>query len=76
VYTPLATNRQVVITVSAKNYIYVMDALNGTILNSRYLGRPFAVSDLGGGCNDITPFVGVIGLSLPLRWLLVRLNNS
>lgn len=42
------------------NWIYLIDALNGTILHSRQLSRPFLVTDLN-GCNDITDFVGITG---------------
>ncbi|KAF8421833.1 WSC domain-containing protein [Tirmania nivea] len=60
VYTPDSTGRQVVITASQMNWVYIMDAFNGTIITSRQLSRPFLVADLN-GCNDIWGYVGITG---------------
>ncbi|KAF8437730.1 WSC domain-containing protein [Terfezia claveryi] len=60
VYTPDSTGRQVVIAASQMNWVYIMDAFNGTIIRSRQLSRPFLVADLN-GCNDIGGFVGITG---------------
>jgi len=63
VYTPLATGRQVVLSFSEQNKIYVLDAVNGTLYASRDLGNdgeiPFLVSDIG--CNDISGTIGITG---------------
>lgn len=63
-YTPASTGRQVVITASEMNWVYIMDAVNGTMLVSRQLGRPFLVTDLG-GCNDIGGYIGITGKPEP-----------
>jgi len=64
VYTPSSTGRQVVISVSEQNRIYILDAVNGTLLAYRDLALegeiPFLVSDLG-SCNDIAGTIGVTG---------------
>jgi hypothetical protein len=64
VYTPLSTGWQVVLCFSEQNNIYVLDAVNGTLYNSRSLSSegepPFQVSDLG-SCNDISGTIGVTG---------------
>ncbi|EPS39555.1 hypothetical protein H072_6644 [Dactylellina haptotyla CBS 200.50] len=59
VYTPPSTGRQVVITASAKNNVYIIDALNGTIITSRQLAKPFKQADLG--CSDVQPYIGIMG---------------
>jgi hypothetical protein len=62
VYTTLKGGyggKQVVIACSETNWIYVLDAVNGTIYNRRQLHRPFLVSDIA--CNDINPQVGITG---------------
>jgi iron transport multicopper oxidase len=62
VYTPLKGSYgggQVVVAVSETNWVYVLDAVNGTVYNSRQLHRPFLPSDLG--CGDVTPQVGITG---------------
>jgi PQQ-like domain len=41
------------------NYIYGMDPQTGNALWSRFLGTPFASSDLG--CGDIAPNIGITG---------------
>lgn len=64
VFTPARTNRQVVIAFSEQNRIYVLDAVNGTLLKFRDLNSegetPFFVSDLG-NCNDISGTIGITG---------------
>jgi hypothetical protein len=64
VYTPSSTGRQVVLSFSEQNNIYVLDAVNGTLYNSRSLSSsgepPFQVSDLG-SCNDISGTIGITG---------------
>lgn len=64
VYTPARLGRQVVIAFSEANRIYVLDAINGTLIASRDLATegepPFVVSDLP-SCNDIGQRVGVTG---------------
>lgn len=50
---------QVVIACSETNWVYVLDAVNGTIYNKRQLHRPFLASDIG--CNDINPQIGITG---------------
>jgi hypothetical protein len=64
VFTPKSTGRQVVISISEQNKIYVLDAVNGTLLATRDLSLegegPFLVSDLG-SCNDISGTIGVTG---------------
>ncbi|KAF3905657.1 hypothetical protein ABW21_db0206699 [Orbilia brochopaga] len=59
VYTPSATGKQVVIAASAKNWVYVIDAKNGTIIASRQLGKPFKQADIG--CTDVQPYIGIMG---------------
>lgn len=64
VYTPSDYSRQVVLVFSEANRIYVLDAQNGTLINSRDLSSegegPFKVSDLP-SCNDIGQNVGITG---------------
>ncbi|KAJ6258342.1 hypothetical protein Dda_6382 [Drechslerella dactyloides] len=59
VYTPASTGRQVVIAASAKNWVYIIDANNGTILASRQLAKPFKQADIG--CTDVQPYIGIMG---------------
>ncbi|KAK6525361.1 hypothetical protein TWF694_005500 [Orbilia ellipsospora] len=59
VYTPPSTNRQVVIAASAQNFVYIIDAINGTIIKSRQLGKPFSQTDVG--CGDVQPYIGIMG---------------
>jgi hypothetical protein len=51
-------------TFSEQNRIYVLDAVNGTLVAFRDLGQegesPFQVSDLG-SCNDISGTIGITG---------------
>jgi outer membrane protein assembly factor BamB len=64
VYTPNSLGRQVVLAFSEANRIYVLDAINGTLISSRDLSKegegPFTVSDLG-SCNDIGQNIGITG---------------
>jgi hypothetical protein len=64
VYMPSRLGRQIVLVVSEQNRIYILDAVNGTLIASRDLNlegeTPFLVSDLG-SCNDITGTVGITG---------------
>ncbi|KAF4624790.1 hypothetical protein G7Y89_g13381 [Cudoniella acicularis] len=64
VYTPSSLGRQVVLVFSEANRIYVLDAVNGTLISSRDLSlegeSPFLVSDLP-SCNDIGQNVGITG---------------
>ncbi|CAG8961012.1 hypothetical protein HYFRA_00002552 [Hymenoscyphus fraxineus] len=58
VYTPPGAS-QLVFLASAMNVIRTVDAVNGTLLNSRTLQPPFLQSDIG--CTDIPDYIGVIG---------------
>jgi hypothetical protein len=64
IYTPSSLGRQVVLAFSKSNRIYVLEAVNGSLIASRDLGLegeiPFKVSDLP-SCNDIGQYVGIIG---------------
>jgi hypothetical protein len=64
VYTPSSLKRQVVLGFSEANRLYVIDAVNGTLIKSRDLSlegeSPFIVSDLG-SCNDIGGTIGITG---------------
>jgi hypothetical protein len=64
VYTPSALGRQVVLAFSEANRIYVVDAVNGSLIASRDLSAggetPFKVADLG-SCNDIGGNIGITG---------------
>jgi len=57
VYTP-AGQRQLVFIASSMNVIRTLDAVNGTLLNSRVVQRPFLQSDIG--CTDIPDYIGII----------------
>ncbi|KAF3232296.1 hypothetical protein TWF191_000068 [Orbilia oligospora] len=59
VYTPPSTGIQVIIAASAMNWVYVIDAKNGTVYTKRQLGKPFAQKDVG--CGDVQPFIGIMG---------------
>ncbi|EDO03017.1 hypothetical protein SS1G_05494 [Sclerotinia sclerotiorum 1980 UF-70] len=58
VYTPPGRS-QLVFLASAMNVVRTLDAVNGTLLNSRVIQPPFLQSDLG--CTDIPDFIGIIG---------------
>lgn len=57
VYTPPGSS-QIVFLASAMNVLRVVDAVNGTLLNSRTVQPPFLQSDIG--CTDIPDFIGII----------------
>ncbi|KAJ6263893.1 hypothetical protein Dda_0030 [Drechslerella dactyloides] len=60
VYTPsIPGSRQMVILASTQNKIYAVDAVNGTIIRTRELVRPFQVADLD--CSDLPNTIGVVG---------------
>ncbi|CZS96609.1 related to beta-1,3 exoglucanase precursor [Rhynchosporium agropyri] len=58
VYTPPGAS-QLVFIASAQNVIRTLDAVNGTLLNSRTLQPPFLQADIG--CTDIPDYIGIIG---------------
>jgi len=58
VYTPPGQS-QLVFLASSMNIIRTVDAVNGTLLNSRTVQPPFLQSDIG--CTDIPDFIGIIG---------------
>ncbi|KAH7409546.1 hypothetical protein BKA64DRAFT_720802 [Cadophora sp. MPI-SDFR-AT-0126] len=58
VYTPPG-GTQLVFLASAQNVIRTLDAVNGTLLNSRTVQPPFLQADIG--CTDIPNFIGIIG---------------
>ncbi|PQE05793.1 wsc domain-containing protein [Rutstroemia sp. NJR-2017a BVV2] len=58
VYTPPGGS-QLVFIASSMNIIRTLDAVNGTLLNSRTIQPPFLQSDLG--CTDIPDFIGIVG---------------
>jgi outer membrane protein assembly factor BamB len=64
VYTPSSISHQTVLAFSEGNKIYVLDAVNGTMIAYRDLASegepPFKVSDLP-SCNDIGGTVGITG---------------
>src|SRR5437762_4146397 len=57
--TALNGGKQVVITASNQNNIYVLDAASGTILMSRQVQPPFNQADIG--CTDIPGSIGITG---------------
>ncbi|EPS36328.1 hypothetical protein H072_10165 [Dactylellina haptotyla CBS 200.50] len=60
VYTPSAPgSRQLVILASTQNYIYAIDAINGTLIRTRQVATPFLVSDIQ--CSDLPNTVGIVG---------------
>jgi iron transport multicopper oxidase len=58
VYTPPGKS-QLVFLASSANYIRTVDAVNGTLLNSRQVQPPFLQSDIG--CTDIPDQIGITG---------------
>ncbi|KAM3075140.1 hypothetical protein ACMFMG_007402 [Clarireedia jacksonii] len=58
VYTPPGGS-QLVFIASSMNIIRTLDAVNGSLLNSRTVQSPFLQSDLG--CTDIPDYIGIIG---------------
>jgi iron transport multicopper oxidase len=57
VYTPSGQS-QLVFLASSMNIIRTVDAVNGTLLNSRTVQPPFLQSDIG--CTDIPDYIGII----------------
>ncbi len=57
VYTPPGAS-QLVFLASAMNVIRTLDAVNGTLLNSRTVQPPFLRKDIG--CADIPDYIGII----------------
>ncbi|OCL10625.1 WSC-domain-containing protein [Glonium stellatum] len=64
VYTPSTLGRQIVLAFSEANRIYILDAVNGTLIAKRDLSlegeSPFQVADLP-SCNDIGQNIGITG---------------
>ncbi len=64
VYTPTSLGRQVILAFSKANRMYILDAVNGSLVASRDLASegegPFIVSDLP-SCNDIGQTIGITG---------------
>ncbi|TVY18072.1 WSC domain-containing protein [Lachnellula arida] len=58
VYTPPGAS-QLVFLASSMNVIRTLDAVNGTMLNSRIVQPPFLQSDIG--CTDIPDYIGITG---------------
>jgi len=56
VYTPPGGS-QIVFLASSMNVIRTLDAVNGTLLNSRTVQPPFLQSDIG--CTDIPDYIGI-----------------
>jgi iron transport multicopper oxidase len=54
---------QVVFIASNQNIIRTLDAVNGTLLNSRTVQPPFLQADIG--CTDIPDYIGIIVSSCP-----------
>lgn len=62
VYTPSGNGyagKQIVIACSETNWVYAIDAVNGTIYRKRQLHRPFLSADTN--CNDINAQIGITG---------------
>lgn len=57
VYTPPGGS-QLVFLASTMNVIRTLDAVNGTLLNSRTLQSPFLQSDMF--CGDIPDYIGIV----------------
>ncbi|KAK3678887.1 hypothetical protein LTR78_001340 [Recurvomyces mirabilis] len=51
--------KQLVFLASSMNYIRTLDAVTGTLINSRQVQTPFLQSDIG--CTDIPNYIGIIG---------------
>lgn len=58
VYTPPGKS-QLVFLASSMNVIRTLDAVNGTLINSRTVQPPFLQSDIG--CTDIPDYIGELG---------------
>lgn len=65
VYTP-SGGSQLVFLASSMNIIRTLDAVNGTLLNSRTIQPPFLQSDIG--CTDIPDYIGIVVSICPWRW--------
>lgn len=65
VYTPPSYGRQVILAFSEQNRLFVIDAINGTLIAFRDMNEegegPFSVAEFDGGCNDISDSVGITG---------------
>lgn len=65
VYTPPSYGRQVILACSEQNRLFVVDAINGTLIAFRDMNEegegPFSVAEFDGGCNDISDSVGITG---------------
>jgi iron transport multicopper oxidase len=59
VYSDPASGTQVLIVAASSNWVYLLDAQDGTLLNSRQLRKPYSESDLP--CGDLIPETGVLG---------------
>jgi iron transport multicopper oxidase len=57
--TPNSTQNQIVFLASSMNIIRTVDAVTGTLINSRTIQPPFLESDIE--CTDIPNFIGIIG---------------
>ena len=69
VYTPPGQS-QLVFLASSMNVIRTVDAVNGTLINSRTVMPPFLQADIG--CTDIPDYIGIIVccVHFPISWLL------
>lgn len=68
VYTPTG-HLQVVFLASSMNVIRIIDAVNGTLLNSRTVMPPFLQADIG--CTDIPDYIGIT-VCFPSLWKIYR----
>ncbi|KAH0175344.1 WSC domain-containing protein, partial [Aureobasidium melanogenum] len=59
VFTPAATGVQILFLASSQNYIRILNAKTGAVLNTRQVHPPFLQSDIG--CTDIPNTIGIIG---------------
>lgn len=79
VYTPPGRS-QLVFLASAMNVIRTVDAVNGTLINSRIVQPPFLQADVG--CTDVPDYIGImVGLGDVAGWVGenesdYRLGNS
>lgn len=58
VYTSPGGN-QYLIAASENNFVHVLDAVTGRLMNSRQVAIPINSADIS--CNDLTPQVGITG---------------
>lgn len=65
IYTPPSYGRQILLAFSQQNRLFVLDAVNGTVLAFRDMNEegepPFNIADFDGNCNDISDTVGITG---------------